>query len=198
MVRLLDGRSVTAVGLTVGIAFTAGAAFLAFLPGARDFWQGVAVGSSSMACLALVVLAAFFAVVGWGEASIGITQPRAGDTVVVETIVRGDFERLADDERIWVAVVPLDLDQELFHPQNGPAERLPRGRWQATAFVGLDDPSDFGRSFRLVAFVADAAADEQLRRYLVRGRLTGDYPGLPSLPSGTKTMDAVTVTRRQS
>lgn len=196
VVRLLNGRDVTAVGVAAGVFFTALAGALALVPGRRDFWRGVGVGSASVACLALAALALVYGVAGRGGPSVSIAQPREGDIVVVDTVVRGSFSRLSDDERVWVAVVPLGLDQELFFPQNGPAASRSRGRWEATALVGRNDPNDAGRAFKLVAFVADRAADERLTAYLTEGRTTGSFPGLDRLPEGVKATDEVIVRRR--
>jgi hypothetical protein len=207
VLRLLNGRELVTIPLVIGILATAAAVVGAvlvvwleksgFWRGLSEFRRGVAAGGALVALATLIILPAILlaAYLFEGGRSLRISQPQDGDIVDVEVLVEGSFSRLPEDQSIWVAVVPLGLDEDLFYPQNGPAVKSYGGSWQAHIFVGLDDPADYGRSFEIHAVLADGDAGQQFRDYLAEGRNTGSFPGLKSLPGGSEIMDTVTVTR---
>ena len=199
LVRLLNGRNVGIIQLSLDVVVTGAAVALTLLAVRlvrKPFWRGVTVGGTAVAVAAFIVLGAVY-LTGLGGATVRIGLPRDGDPVSSEVRATGSFERLSDAESIWLAVIPLGLDEELLFPQNGPAEKLYSGTWEASIFVGLDDPADYGRSFKILAIVTSTQADGWFRSYLAQGRNTGSFPGVTVLPPGARVMDVVTVTRRR-
>jgi hypothetical protein len=191
--RVFDGRDAATTGVIVAVVFTAvavGGGLYAVVSERNDFVRGAVTGSVSVSVLAGVTLAFAFAT-NFHE-SVEISRPSPGDTVSAREIVRGSFQRLGDGESIWVAIVPLALDEYRFHPQTN-ATLLAGGKWQATAYVGIE--GDVGREFEIHVLVATREGDERLQAYLNESRTTGSYAGLLALPVGVTSYDKVAVVR---
>jgi hypothetical protein len=64
----------------------------------------------------------------------------------------------------------------------------------------MGDDHIFGNSGRydITALAADKNANEIFLLYQTASESSGDYPGLPALPSGCITLASVTVSRRES
>jgi hypothetical protein len=194
--RLLNGRDVASSRFLFGVLVAVAAVILTaavFRVLTNQFWRGVAVGGAIVAVVGLAPL-----LVGYASQTTGVTirLPEDGQLVGASVHVEGSFSRLSDDRSIWVLVAPHGLEEYLYHPQNGPAEKSYGGTWEAQIFVGLEDPVDYGRRFDIYAVTADEMAKQGFEEYFRNARNTGSWPGLPSLPDGTKIEDKVTVTRR--
>ncbi len=194
--RLLNGRDVASSRFLFGVLVALAAVILtaaAFRVLTNQFWRGVAVGGAIVAVVGLAPL-----LVGYASQTTGVTirLPEDGQLVGASVQVEGSFSRLSDDRSIWVLVAPHGLEEYLYHPQNGPAEKSYGGTWEAQIFVGLEDPVDYGRRFDIYAVTADERAKRELEEYFWNARTTGSWPGLLSLPDGSKIEDKVTVTRR--
>ncbi len=194
--RLLNGRDVAYLWFIFGVLVTGVAVILAiavFRVLANQFWRGMAVGG---AIVALIGLAPLLVAYGSQTTTVTIRLPEDGQLVGPSVHVEGRFSKLSDGRSIWVVVAPNGLREYLYHPQIGPAEKSYGGAWEAQIFVGLDDPADYGRRFDIYAVTGDEIAKQRFEEYFRNARNTGSWPGLPSLPDGTKIEDKITVTRR--
>ena len=194
--RLLNGRDVAPLWFIFGVLVVGVSVILAiavFRVLTSQFWRGVAVGG---AIVALIGLAPLVVAYGSQTTTVTIRLPDDGQLVGPSVHVEGRFSKLADGRSIWVVVAPDGLREYLYHPQIGPAEKSYDGAWQAQIFVGLDDPSDYGRQFDIYAVTGDEIAKQRFEEYFRNARNTGSWPGLPSLPDGTQIEDKITVTRR--
>lgn len=194
--RLLNGRDIASPWFIFGVLITGAAVILAvavFRVLTNQFWRGVAVGGAVVAVVGLAPLLVAYAS---QTTSVAIRLPEDGQVVGQGVHVEGTFSRLSDDRSIWVVVAPQGLTEYLYHPQNGPAEKSYGGTWEAQIFVGLEDPVDYGRRFDIYVVTANQIGKQGFEEYFRNARNTGSWPGLPSLPDGSKTEDKVTVTRR--
>lgn len=124
-----------------------------------------------------------------------ITSPvgDGGQRVGQKIAVRGTYEAGGsdppfEDAVIWVAVYIDQPGIKKFYPQD--SVNLPElGEPWEIDNVGVGaGQEDKGKSFDVVAIIADRAIDQELRK--------PHFSGLPELPSGAIEMDRVTVVRR--
>lgn len=193
--RVFDGRDLETSGVVLSIVLTALAVIIAayiFRVDKDQFTRGFALGAGSVAIAGVVFLLVALAMIR--DKDVDIDVPSGGETISRIEMVQGTFQKVPDAESIWIAVVPLGVEEYRYHPQ-GPATKLSGGKWQATAFIGMDSPEDEGREFDIHALLADERGEEKILEYLDTAQASGSYPGLLGLPPGAVSYDQVRVIR---
>lgn len=105
--------------------------------------------------------------------------------------IRGTSTRLRPGQEIWIIVISLSR----YYPQDGPVIIERNGNWASPpAFIGTD--RDVGRTFYVLAVLANSQAGTALDHYLEVGNQTGNYPGIKRLPAGAQEYYRVPVIRR--
>jgi uncharacterized lipoprotein YmbA len=125
--------------------------------------------------------------------TVQVLQPRNQDSVPYQMEVRGRYEGDVTVRAIWVIVHPLGSN--LYYPQQ-PAEIQKDSSWSVTTRFGSEDPKETGKKFDILVCLASAQAEQVLRQYVDEAIKAGDWPGLPSLPSGLTVVEPVIVIRR--
>lgn len=141
----------------------------------------------------LLAIGSFYFIDAWrGAPSVAIVRPADGDPVEYIDTVEGTVSRLAEDETVWVLVT--DEDDNVYHPQVGPAIRLGQDGWRVLGIrFGPGQTEGLGRRYRISTLIAGTQATSALRQYIESSSLTGRFPGLSQFPSGAK-LQAMTIT----
>jgi hypothetical protein len=125
-------------------------------------------------------------------ASASIAIPRQGDGVCFKQPLRGTAKGVAESDELWIVLYSPDIER--FFPGD-PAERVIRRgstRWSGVAFVGKSKAADVGAPYELQIVSAGETASRQLADFT--SGAARDL-GLQSLPSGTRKLAGVFVTR---
>jgi hypothetical protein len=126
------------------------------------------------------------------SASASITVPRQGEGVCFKQPLRGTAKGVAESDELWIVLYSPDIER--FFPGD-PAERVTRRgstRWSAVAFFGKSKAADVGASYELQIVSAGTTASRRLADFT--SGAARDV-GLQSLPSGTRKLADVFVTR---
>jgi uncharacterized membrane protein YeaQ/YmgE (transglycosylase-associated protein family) len=123
---------------------------------------------------------------------VEISAPATGSTVPRLVIVEGKTCNLKKGEELWLFIQPAGTAS--FYPQHGPIEITDNGKWTSSIYIGLDDPTDTGRGFLIVAVLADASGSEAIRVYFTQSG--SSYIGLEPLPPGVRIASYVQVVRK--
>src|SRR5437016_1557054 len=74
--------------------------------------------------------------------------------------VQGASCHIPHGKELWLLVVPEGVTA--YYPQAGPVV-VSNDNWSASAYVGVDKPSDNGRGFLLIAALADQSGSAAIR-----------------------------------
>ncbi|MGZ4929109.1 MAG: hypothetical protein ACXV76_12695 [Halobacteriota archaeon] len=114
-----------------------------------------------------------------------ITTPTNNTRVENSIFVKGTAQNIGGEQYyLWLAL--YDYDANRYYPHHGPVT-VSNGQWEMTAFFGSSPRYD------ITALAADKNANEILLQYQASSESSGDYPGLPALPSGCIMLASVTV-----
>jgi hypothetical protein len=119
-----------------------------------------------------------------------ITTPTNNTRVENSEFVKGTADNI-EGEQYYLWLVLYNYNANRHYPQDGPVVVSSDGQWEITAFF-----ESIGR-YDITAVAADQNANEVLLLYQAASESSGDYPGLPALPSGCITLASVTVSRRE-
>jgi len=119
-----------------------------------------------------------------------ITTPTNNTRVENSEFVKGTADNI-EGEQYYLWLVLYNYNANRHYPQDGPVVVSSDGQWEITAFF-----ESIGR-YDTTAVAADQNANEVLLLYQAASESSGDYPGLPALPSGCITLASVTVSRRE-
>jgi hypothetical protein len=135
-----------------------------------------------------------------------ITFPRRGeeDGTAVPVVpghitVRGTTDLDLGDKKIWILTQISGVSR--LYPQGdaavgwGPATLDATGRRWTSPVVYLGPDTDAGKHIDVIAVVADKAASEEFRAYLRKGLKTGEFLGIPKIPTGALEYDRIEVVR---
>jgi hypothetical protein len=114
-----------------------------------------------------------------------ITTPTNDTRVENSVFVKGTAQNIGGEYFLWLAL--YDYNANRYYPYYGPVAVSSNGQWEMTAFFGSSGRYD------ITALAADKNASEILLLYQAASESSGDYPGLPALPSGCITLASVTV-----
>ena len=123
-----------------------------------------------------------------GIPAAAITTPTNNTRVENSVFVKGIAQNIGEGQ-YWLWLVLYDYNANRHYPQDGPVAVSSNGQWEMTAFFG-----NSGR-YDITALAADQNANDNLLLYQAASLSSGDYPGLPALPSGCVTLASVTVAR---
>ena len=123
--------------------------------------------------------------------SVNITSPMADTSVPQLVSVQGTACHIPNGKELWLLVLPEGVTG--YYPQIGPVVVSDDNNWSVSAYVGLDDPSDIGRGFVLIAALADQQGSTAIREYFTQ---SSSFIGLEPLPIGIHLMEQVRVIRK--
>ena len=123
-----------------------------------------------------------------GIPAAAITTPTNNTRVENSVFVKGTAQNIGEGQ-YWLWLVSYDYNANRYYPQEGPVAVSSNGQWELTASFGSSGRHD------ITALAADKNANEILSLYQAASESSGDYPGLPALPSGSITLASVTVSR---
>ena len=117
---------------------------------------------------------------------VTIEKPKDDGEIRHETSIQGTYSSIPDGYQIWVVVSIGGR----FYP-SAKADLLQNGTWTATAWVGSGPDEDIGKTFGILAVLADPGASGELDKYIQ----AKEWTGLDRLPAGAEICDRVTVKR---
>lgn len=125
--------------------------------------------------------------------SINITYPLNGSNVDPQITVEGTSNYIPTDQVIWIVVYVPKVS--LYYPMTTPVNMQQDGSW--SSFTTLGGPEDTGDRFDIIAIGANQMAQNEINIYISNATSSPDgiYPGIASLPVGTKEYSRVIVTR---
>jgi uncharacterized membrane protein YeaQ/YmgE (transglycosylase-associated protein family) len=123
---------------------------------------------------------------------VDITSPISGSTVPRLVTVQGTACRIPKDKELWVLVVPDGVAS--YYPQTGPVVIASGNTWSTSAYLGVDNPTDAGKGFSLVAVLADRQGGAAIRTYFAQQG--PNFIGLEPLPTGVQLKTEVRVIRK--
>jgi hypothetical protein len=123
-----------------------------------------------------------------GIPAAAITTPTNNTRVENSVFVKGTAQNIGEGQ-YWLWLVLYDYNANRYYPQDGPVAVSSNGQWELTASFGSSGRHD------ITALAADKNANEILSLYQAASESSGDYPGLPAIPSGSITLASVTVSR---
>lgn len=123
---------------------------------------------------------------------VGITYPLNQTSCQAIEIVQGTSSGLPSDMAIWIIIKPQKND--LYYPQNKPAETDVNGNWSSVANIGRQD--DVLEKFEIIAVLADQSAQDSFAAYIANSRENGSFDGLQLLPDGVQIYDRIVLTRK--
>ncbi len=134
----------------------------------------------------LLVLGASIVLLWKGNvAAVAITRPSDGAAVEYIDTVEGTAAGLRPGESVWVLIT--DADDNVYHPQVGPAARVGEHGWRVVGVrFGEERTLGIGKRYRISVAVAGPPATSTLDDYLDAGRQSGSFPGLRALPEGAR------------
>ncbi len=117
-----------------------------------------------------------------------ITTPTNNTRVENSVFVKGTAQNIGGGQySLWLVL--YDYNANRHYPQDGPVVVSSNGQWEMAASFGSSGRYD------ITALAADQNANDNLLLYQAASESSGDYPGLPALPSGCITLASVTVSR---
>ncbi len=125
-------------------------------------------------------------------ATLTITSPGAGAVVDVSQTVTGNVTCLSSGQHAWLILQPGGPGGGGYFPQDEVS--VAGNTWSTTAHFGQQSAVDNGRSFTILAVIANDTADQRFRTWLDSGKATGSYPALADL-TGAAVMTQVKVIR---
>jgi hypothetical protein len=126
-------------------------------------------------------------------AQVNITSPSNDSTVNQSATIQGTAQGLANNQTLWIVVVPESATRTIYYPVDAPITVQSDGTWSKLANVGSSQ--DVGKPFDILVVQANQSANTTFANYIATGKSTGNYPGLPSLPGGATVVANVTETR---
>ncbi len=117
-----------------------------------------------------------------------ITTPTNNTRVKNSVFVKGTAQNIGGGQ-YWLWLALYDYNANRHYPQDGPVAVSSNGQWQMTTSFGSSGRYD------ITALAADQNANDNLLLYQAASESSGDYLGLPALPSGCITLASVTVSR---
>lgn len=123
---------------------------------------------------------------------VNISSPTSDVKVPQLVTVQGTACHIPNGKELWLLIVPEGVTG--YYPQTGPIEISGDGNWSASAYLGLNDPSDIGRSFVLIAALADQQGSNDMRTYFAQSG--PEFTGLEPLPQGVQVITQVRVIRK--
>jgi len=114
-----------------------------------------------------------------------ITSPTTNARVKNSVLVEGTAQTVGVDYWLWLVL--FDYDTSRHYPHRGPIAISSNGQWELTAFFGSSGRYD------ITVVAADKNANENLSLYQAASESSGEFLGLPNLPSGCITLASVTV-----
>jgi hypothetical protein len=147
--------------------------------------------AAGLCAVAMLALVAEWTMRIAGGPAVEVVRPSAGSEVGFRGVVEGTVTGLQDGQSVWVFVT--DQDDQVYHPQVGPAALASAGVWGLLGYqswrvvgvrFGYDEQSGRGKRYYLSTAVADAVATQVLRQYLADGERAGAFAGLRELPAG--------------
>jgi hypothetical protein len=124
--------------------------------------------------------------------SVHITSPVDGSNVSQMVTVQGTTCHIPEEEEVWLLVLPEGVTA--YYPQAGPVVITSGGDWSVSGYIGIDSPADSGRSFTLIAAIADSQGSTAIHSYFSQSG--PDYTGLDPLPQGIQLMSQIRVIRK--
>jgi len=113
-----------------------------------------------------------------------INNTRVGDSV----LVKGTAQNIGE-KQYYLWLVLFDYNANRHYPYHGPVVVSSDGQWEMTTFFGSNGRYD------ITALASDQKANGMLLEYQAASESSGDYPGLPAIPSGCVMLASVTVLR---
>ncbi len=123
---------------------------------------------------------------------VKISYPLNQTSCQMTETVQGTSGNLPPNMRIWIIVKPQEND--LYYPQNKPAETDVNGNWSSVASIGRQ--GDDGKKFGIIVVLADESVRNSFSAYIANGREKGSFDGMQQLPDGVQIYDQILVTRR--
>jgi hypothetical protein len=117
-----------------------------------------------------------------------IATPTNNTRVENSEFVKGKARNI-EGEQYYLWLTLYDYNANRYYPQDGPVVVSSDGQWEMTTFFGS------GGRYDITALAADKNANEIFLLYQAASESSGDYPGLPALPSGCITLASITVVR---
>ena len=122
----------------------------------------------------------------------------ASDTVPMTFGLEGTFKNVPASELLWA--VNRAQSNNRWHPQPEACTKLIDGMFSCgKMYLGVQDESDKSEVFDIVIVGADPSAVREFSRYdkevVNEDPENPTYPGLPTLPSGTRILDQERVIR---
>jgi hypothetical protein len=116
-----------------------------------------------------------------------IITPTNNTRVENSAFVKGTAQNIGGEYSLWLVL--YDYNASRHYPQGGPVAISSNGEWEMTASF------DSSGRYDITALAADKNANEVLLLYQAASESSGDYLGLPALPSGCITLASVTISR---
>lgn len=126
---------------------------------------------------------------------IDFAIPREGGTVQHDQEIQGTAFGIPSDRYLWIVLQPKSVPK--YFPQPYTVTPGVDGKFETRVRFGAGPDTDKGEKFSILAVVASREASDKFTRYLEEGeREGGNFPGLDSLPDGTKIAQQITVVRQ--
>lgn len=126
------------------------------------------------------------------EPEVKITDLSSGDRVNLEEVLRGTSQNIPEEQVIWIVIYPREVRR--YYPQDYPVEIQAGGDWTSSVYIGIE--ADVGKTFDIIAVLADQEAQDAFNDYLEECQEEKSWPGLEVLPEGAVIHERITVTRR--
>jgi hypothetical protein len=123
--------------------------------------------------------------------SVAFEYPANRARVTRKLPVNGTARNIPSDEQLWLVVEDAEGQ---YHPQIKSVGVDLSNNWVTYVDIGTDAPSDVGRSFIVIAVLANAAAADKFDTYQ-KTAAARRYPGMPNLPPTARRAAHVVVTR---
>lgn len=123
---------------------------------------------------------------------IEITSPKENDLVEQTLIVKGYYNNIPNEQKLWIVIYPLKVNR--YYPQNSFANLEAANKWTSIAYVG--QKNDIGQQFEIIAVLVDKKANDEIESYLANAKNKQDWPGLEKLPEGAVTYCTINVKRK--
>jgi hypothetical protein len=115
-----------------------------------------------------------------------------GSTAHRLATVHGSSCHIPRESELWLLVVPEGLTA--YYLQPGPIIPTESGSWSASVYLGSEGSVDAGKTFLVIAAIADKDGAAALRSHLARPG--SETAGIEPLPPGVQMMSEVRIVRR--
>jgi hypothetical protein len=147
-------------------------------------------------CFFILVTMAAVSFLGWQHCAptrLKIVYPSNNSMVNLSERIQGSSTRIPKEHAVWVIVMPHEVNR--YYPQDSEASVQKNGIWNSLAHIGIEEDAGKGKTFHIIAVLADKAAQDSFRAYLAHGKEKG-WSGMENLPQGATQYDSVIVTRK--